>query len=161
MLAQEMVLRYIGFYVLRIKQFIEVPYRLNMDEYLDDVSIALNECKNIPFDEIKQDFLDSMNKARIMFGNQAFRKISLDAEGNMQSSRNPINKSLFVTFSIALKDYSLNDIKKRGNVAMEFSKFLQSDAEFYTLISHNTNHQLKNAIEKVGIFLQRLYKKEV
>ena len=68
---------------------------------------------------------------------------------------------MFVTFSIALKDYSLNDIKKRGNVAMEFSKFLQSDAEFYTLISHNTNHQLKNAIEKVGIFLQRLYKKEV
>lgn len=157
MLAQEMILRYIAFYIRRINKFVQVSYKMNMDEYLDDVAVALNECKNIPFAEIRKDFLESMIKASMMFGNQAFRKISMNENGEIRATRNPINKSLFVTFSIALNNYSLKSVLARGNVVKEFAGFLSKNLEFYSLISHNTNHQLKNALEKVDVFLQCLY----
>lgn len=161
MLAQEMVLRYIGFYIRQINPFIEVTYKVNMDEYLDDVAIALNECKKIPFEEIKRDFLSSMVKAHIMFDKQAFRKISINKEGSINSYRNPINKSLFVTFSIELNNYSIEEIRKRGNVVKEFAEFLSCNTDFYDLISHNTNHQLREAIKRIDAFLKRLYREQM
>lgn len=159
MMAQELVLRYIGFYCLYIDDFLKISYSSKMDEFVDDVAIGLNKCKRVPYENIYTVFQRSMNKATIMFGNKAFRKIEIDDFGEIVEKKNPINKSLFISFSILLSDYSLRSIERKGSVALEFAKFIKDDEEFLYSISHNTNYQLRDtAMPKVIEFLDSVYK---
>lgn len=159
MMAQELILRYIGFYCLFINDFINVNYTPVMDDFLDSIAIKLNDCGKIPYDMLYKHFMEAMKKSTVMFGNKAFRKIDIDYDGDIIEKRNPINKSLFITFSISLSvDYSMNEICKKGNIVQEFAHFLNEDEEFYNSISHNTNYQLKDtAMTKVRLFLDSIY----
>lgn len=158
MMAQELVLRYIGFYCLYIENFLQLTYTSKMDDFLDNIAIALNNCRKIPYDKIRTYFLEAMRKATIMFGKRAFRKIDVDITGNVTTKKYPINKSLFITFSIALASYSMEEIEDRGNIAEEFACFLWEDEDFMYSISHNTNYQLREtAMDKVEEFLKELY----
>jgi hypothetical protein len=159
MMAQELVLRYIGFYCLYINNFMNLKYDYKMDVFLDNIAIELNQCKNIPYAEIKDEFKSAMNKAIIMFGKYAFRKIDLQKKGQKSKKTYPINKSLFVAFSIVLKQYPIDLIEKKGNITIEFAKFLKEDSDFMYCISHNTNYQLRDkTMGKVYDFLEDLYK---
>ena len=65
---------------------------------------------------------------------------------------------MFITFSILLSKYSIEKIKKGGNIEKEFAKFLKSDEDFFNSISHNTNYLLKSqAMKSISIFLKSLY----
>lgn len=158
MMAQELIMRYIGFYCQNNNRFINVDYNGKMDEFIDNVAVQLNECKKIPYDEIENEFKSVMCKSKIMFGKKAFRKIDVDNNDNVIDKKNPINKSLFITFSILLSKYSIEKIKKGGNIEKEFAKFLKSDEDFFNSISHNTNYLLKSqAMKSISIFLKSLY----
>lgn len=161
MMAQELVLRYIGFYCLAYNNFLHLIYTTQMDDFLDSIAIELNNCSQIPYEEIRNSFEESMNKAVIMFGERAFRKISIDDGGNLSDKKNPVNKSLFIAFSIKLGEYTMKQVEKKGSILNEFAQFLESDENFYYAISHNTNYQLKEATMKsVGEFLDKTYGKE-
>lgn len=158
MMAQELVLRYIGFYSLYIDDFMQVEYSTKMDEFLDNVAVTLNCCKNIPYNDIREHFRKAMINASIMFDRRAFRKIEFTIEGEISQKKNPINKSLFIAFAVLLSGYSCEAVEKRGNVSREFAEYLSEDGEFYYSISHNTNYQLREtAIVKVQKFLTGLY----
>lgn len=158
MMAQELVLRYIGFYCLFHDSFVDISYMTKMDEFVDAVAIELNQCRKIPYSRIRKMFLDSMDKAHRMFGNLAFRKIDMNEDGTVCYYRNPVNKSLFITFSILLSGYDMKKIDKRGAVVKEFAEYLNRDEMFYNAISHNTNYLLKDvAMGKVRDFLDGLY----
>lgn len=160
MMAQELVLRYIGFYSLYIENFLQIVYQSKMDEYLDDIAVKLNECKKIPYDQIRDVFCESMEKAIIMFGDYAFRKVEFDEEGEISRTKYPINKSLFITFAVLLPKFSMEKIRAGGSVLGNFAGFLREDKDFFYMISHNTNYQLKDALEKVEGFLKEIYEKE-
>lgn len=158
MMAQELILRYIGFFCLYINNFLKLEYSTKMDDFIDDVAVGLNCCKNIPYEQIRKCFFDAMKNSHLMFGKRAFRKIDLDENGIALDKKNPINKSLFVTFSIQLSFYPKEMIAKKGNVCQKFAEFLNSDNDFYYSISHNTNYQLREtAMKKVAAFLENLY----
>ncbi len=158
MMDQELILRYIGFYSLEIDSFLLVHYVSKMDDFLDEVSVALNNCKNIPVQKIVDTFNSSMRKARIMFGDFAFRKLYLKEDGSMSNVKNPINKSLFITFSIQSAFVSETAVQKRGNISRQFAEYLVGDSDFMYSISHNTNYQLKGiAMEKVARFMEEIY----
>lgn len=158
MMAQELILRYIGFYCLFIDNFLQVDYVSKMDDFLDDVAIELNKCKRIPYDEVQDAFTDSMKKAVIMFGNSAFRKVDVDENGMMTNKKYPVNKSLFIAFSIALADIPMEKVVQGGNIIVDFARHLNWDEQFHYSISHNTNYQLKGtAVDKVRDFLKNIY----
>lgn len=158
MMAQELILRYIGFYCLTYDNFLHLEYTTKMDDFLDDVAVSLNNCRRIPYDKIKRNFIDAMDKAVIMFGNRAFRKIDVDVTGRVDDKKYPINKSLFIAFSIMLSQYPMDQIKKKGLVTEEFAQFLWEDEDFMYSISHNTNYQLKEAtMGSIGAFLDSIY----
>lgn len=157
MLAQELMLRYIGFYCIYIEDFLNVSYNSNMDDFLDMVAIELNNCKKIPYQRIYEQFTGSMNKAIIMFDDRAFRKIDVDVIGKVSPKKYPINKSLFIAFAIVLSRYSKDEIEERGSITQEFAEFLWGDDDFMYSISHNTNYQLGATIKRIDIFLDKLY----
>ena len=157
MLAQELMLRYIGFYCIYIEDFLNVSYNSNMDDFLDMVAIELNNCKKIPYQRIYEQFTGSMNKAIIMFDDRAFRKIDVDVTGKVSPKKYPINKSLFIAFAIVLSRYSQDEIEERGSITQEFAEFLWGDDDFMYSISHNTNYQLGATIKRIDIFLDKLY----
>lgn len=160
MMAQELVLRYIGFYCLTFDNFLGLEYTTQMNDFLDDVAIGLNNCARIPYQTIKDNFVESMDKAVIMFGDRAFRKIFIDDEGGIINRRAPVNKSLFIAFSIMLRHHSMEKIKNRGSIISEFARFLQEDEDFYYAISHNTNYLLKDkTLNNVYTFLEKIYGK--
>ena len=157
MMDQELVLRYIGFYSIYINPFLNVTYRSQMNEFLDDVAVKLNECRKVPYDSIRSGFLNSMEKAAIMFGKQAFRRVELLPTGEFNTVRNPINKSLFIAFSVLLPKFSMEQIQSKGSILGNFAGFLMDDMEFFSIISQNTNHQLKDAVKKLESFLEKIY----
>lgn len=158
MMAQELVMRYIGFYCLYMDNFLQVEYSTKMDEFIDAIAVQLNVCKKIPYEKISACFTKAMKHAYLMFGNQAFRKIDMGIDGWASERKNPINKSLFIAFSILLSSYNTIKIRKKGNISQEFAEFLYQDKDFYDSISHNTNYQLREtAIGKVQQFLQKIY----
>lgn len=158
MMAQELVLRYIGFYCLDIDNFLQLTYTSNMDDFLDNIAVALNNNKRIPYRAIEKNFIESMQKAVIMFDKRAFRKIDVDLKGNAATKKYPINKSLFIAFSIILYSYTAEEIQEKGNIVAEFARFLDEDEDFFDSISHNTNYQLRETtMGKVDEFLSQLY----
>ena len=158
MMAQELAMRYIGFYCLYIDNFLRVEYSTKMDEFIDDIAIKMNLCKKIPYNRISECFIQAMENVRTMLGKRAFRKIELDKNGVILNKKNPINKSLFIAFAIPLSHYPRDVIEKKGDISQEFAEYLKEDAEFYYSISHNTNYQLREvAIGKVEEFLQQIY----
>lgn len=161
MMAQELILRYIGFYCLTYNNFLQLTYTTQMDDFLDNIAVELNNCSRIPYEEIRNTFEESMNKAVMMFGERAFRKIAIDDKGTISDKKNPVNKSLFIAFSIKIGGYTKEQIKKRGNIINEFAQFLEDDKSFYDAISHNTNYRLKDVtMEMVGNFLNKIYGEE-
>lgn len=124
MMAQELILRYIGYYSLLRKSFLEFKYSPNTTEFIDNVAIALNDCKNIPYNQIEEEFCGAMRKAYSMFGKHAFRRVIIDETENVSSRGKRINKSLFVCFAIALIDYDEDRIADMGNVSKEFAYYL-------------------------------------
>lgn len=160
MMAQELVLRYIGFYCLTFDNFLNLEYTTQMNDFLDNVAIGLNNCARIPYQTIRENFMESMEKAVIMFGDRAFRKIFMDDKGTVSDKKAPVNKSLFIAFSIMLRHHSMEKIKKRGSIVSEFARFLQEDKDFFYAISHNTNYLLKDkTLNNVYIFLEKIYGK--
>lgn len=160
MMAQELVLRYIGFYCLTFDNFLNLEYMTQMNDFLDSVAVGLNNCAQIPYQAIKDNFVESMEKAVIMFGDRAFRKIFKDEKGGISDKKAPVNKSLFIAFSIMLRHHSMDKIEKRGNIVIEFANFLQEDADFYYAISHNTNYLLRDkTLNNVYTFLESIYGK--
>lgn len=158
MMAQELILRYIGFYCLYIDNFLQVEYSTKMDEFLDDVAVKLNLCKKIPASDIESCFTRAMKNACKMFGKKAFRKLDFAEDGEVTDKRNPINKSLFIALAVVLSSYPVKEISKRGNVCREFAEYMNQDEGFYYSISHNTNYQIREtAIGKVRVFLEKIY----
>lgn len=102
--AQELVLRFASFYVSELPKFLSdgefANYTGGMQPFLDKSLEIFNEKSNRELKPIKNAFINAMNNAKHLFGEMAFRKIKLDSSNHYM----PINKSLFLSWSILLAD---------------------------------------------------------
>ncbi|MDQ2087759.1 DUF262 domain-containing protein [Herbivorax sp. ANBcel31] len=159
MMDQELILRYIGFYLIYKKQdlFTDLNYNSLMDEFLDNVVEVLNsEYKKFPFETIKKDFHIAMENAYIMFGDYAFRKVDVDFS---DEAKNKINKSLFTAFSVLISRYDTSVIKERGNITKEFAERLDRDKYLYNSITYATSDKTRvdTTFLRIDEFLESIY----
>lgn len=99
MADNEIVLRFIAFYLMDHKMYNQTAYKGDMDSYLDHTVELLNKISSDEFFAIENGFTQAMNNAYYLFRDRAFRKSSF------------INKSLFLSWSRVLSDISLDKLK--------------------------------------------------
>jgi len=150
---QELVMRYVGFYLAKIDK--KITYKGDMDAFLDDVLDLLNKYETTQqFDEIVESFIKSMQNATYLFGEYAFRKILPKHIKNQHKP--PINKSLFTAWSVLLSQYSTMDIKEK-TIEKAFVTVLvdkiQEDNQYFEALTTGTNQ-----IDKLIIVSKRLRK---
>ena len=141
MQAQELVLRFIGFWHNRVLGNPKWGYRGNMTEYLDDAIELLNRKKSENAEQIKKVFLQSMENAAWIFGPYSFRKC-LPEHLQPNARQQLINKSLFTSWSVLLSQYSTEQVKAtvaEGAFAGILAERLKNNTKYLTSVSYRTN----------------------
>jgi hypothetical protein len=138
MTAQEFVLRFIAFHLAPNGPTTNEEF----DYFLHETMKRLNEMSVDEIDQIEKKFYKAMDRAKRLFGDYAFRKYDHE-----EGRKNPLNKALFETWSVALaeinEDRALKLIRNRESLKAEFLKLLQEKQEFSASISQATGNIAK------------------
>ena len=140
---QELVMRFLGFYYLKVLKSEKVEYKGNMKQFLDDVLEMLNSEKESKLIEIKEAFLRSMKVAHYLFGEFAFRKCKPE-HLKPGTKKQLVNKSLFVSLSVLLSKYEFDKICLKNDencLTSIFAEELEKNSSFYEGITVGTNDQ--------------------
>ena len=130
MADNEIVLRFIAFFLMDHKLYNQTPYKGDMDSYLNNTVELLNKLTPEKFETIEYHFKTAMKNAYILFDTQAFRKT------------NYINKALFLSWSRVLCDIQTNELQKYqiGNKLLEALKTeIASNDQYNKSLSMATN----------------------
>lgn len=138
--SQECALRFMRFRYLYLHDGKIEAYTGAMDGELDEFVDFLSHEKNFPFQQYVDDYNRSMVNAEYLFGRHAFRKVFKETE--YDSYRSVINKALFITLSVLLADYSIEDLKdkieKHAFVNVLGTK-ISEDEYLFRMLSYGTN----------------------
>lgn len=93
MADREMVLRFLAFMIRDPETYSSVEF----DSFLSEVMGDLNKMSERELDVLRKAFTLAMDRAKDLFGNDAFRK-----RGSLNARRQPINKALFEAWSVCL-----------------------------------------------------------
>ncbi|GEM_PF-250370 len=177
--AQELVMRFIGFWYLRILKTDKASYQGDMQAFLDDMVDRFSKDAGKYDKIIERDFKQAMNNAFHLFGDYCFRKC-LPKHLLAGAKRQLINKSLFTTWSVLLSQIKTVEVRssfpKQGSFAsmlaeaLERSKkgnennFSQKTSEqgaknvysYYDTVSYRTNDKvsLEIAFAKTAELIQ-------
>ncbi|MFT2157975.1 DUF262 domain-containing protein [Pseudomonas putida] len=131
--AQELVLRFVAFSALNVNE-----RQRNLENLLNESMKQLNIMENRQLDVIAMDFKKSMALAFELFGADAFRKPSSN------NKRNPINKSLFDSWSVVLSTlHEREALALTNNKALLLNNYYNtyaSDSKFVESITTSTGH---------------------
>lgn len=135
---QELALRFIGFLLVRSGR---LEYSGNMASFLNNLIEVLNSVKERDLQQIVQAFHTSLLNCWHLFGKYAFRKcLPEDIVPGARSQ--PINKSLFTTWTVTL---SSRDVRK-GSIEGSFVHIqadkLKDNREFLVSVTNRTNDRL-------------------
>lgn len=89
-------------------------------------------------DRLSADFDRAMRTAIVVFGNAAFRKYPSWAK-----RRGPINRALFESWSVALADYSPEEIEPHKHAILAAAREVMGEYEYNAAISQGTGDQSK------------------
>lgn len=158
MMDQELIIRYIGFYLIYKDKFKSISSQLHyngkMDEFLDSVvEILNNEYKTFPFSKIEKDFIIAMKNAYTLFGEYAFRKVELDY--NIRA-KNMINKSLFTAFSVLLSNFDQDIVESKDKLIKEFAYWLDRETYLFESITYGTNDRAR--IDTTFLLIEKFLK---
>lgn len=135
--AQEMVLRYMGFY-LEKKQ--KISYTGDMNDFLDKTNELVNKMTSEELESSKAVFLKSIQNCYHLFGQYCFRKYL--PKQLTSGGKQLLNKSLFVTWTITMSEYNTEDLKQLVKFE-EFSTILanklEEDKEYFRVVTTGTN----------------------
>lgn len=118
MQAQELILRFVAFYLNYDYKNNDIKYKKSMDNFLDKAYESINKLSNQELQEIVKKFDSAMINANLLFGRYAFRRTTLEELESNFSSLRSINKSLFTCISVLLTYYE-NEISKNTIIANE------------------------------------------
>lgn len=129
MADEELILRFIAFYLLDRGKSSVKEYKSGMDALLDETVELLNAMNLKQLKGIRASFLETMDMAYYLFEERTFRKASF------------INKALFLGVSRVLCNYSMEDIKSRDReaIAERMNEQITYNAYFSGALSMATN----------------------
>lgn len=142
---EELVMRFIGFYYIKILGDESLKYKGDMRQFLDDTLELLNsdDFNENKLNMIRNAFLNSMKNAEYLFGEYAFRKCKCEhIKPNVRKQL--INKSLFTSLSVLLSNFDYNEVKKKNEkmcLIEPFALELDKNQDFYNAITIGTNDQ--------------------
>lgn len=159
--AQEMALRFIYFRFQYNKNAVKT-YSGNMDSELDEFVDLLNKMGDFEFDKYISEFDEAMKVAYYLFGRHAFRKVYVNTQ--LGSSKSVVNKALFVSWSVVLADYTLDEVKNSvDKYAMlpKLGKKISSDEDYFRALSYGTNGKwnITKAFDVAGELVKENLKK--
>lgn len=141
MADHELILRFLGFYIHH-KFNIGEEYKGNMTDYLNDAIELIDKLSAEQIEQIKNVAINSLTNCHRIFGKYAFRKYEEIEE--LKGRKKVLNKSLFAGFTLALSDYSIEDIDTRiskdfyKNTSI-FIKFINDNEEYRRCITEGTS----------------------
>lgn len=133
MADREMVLRFVAFLRTDPQQYAKG----DLDGFLRDAMVQLNNSDEVVRDGIEQDFYRALALAREVFGDQAFRKRS----ASNAERRLPINKAIFESLAVNLAKVDSHQAKwlvsQRATVDERFAELTRND-RFFDSVSGGT-----------------------
>lgn len=137
---REMALRFCAFQILGLAEYRE-QYQA-MDPFLDAATAALDG-KNVDdaaLEEVYNKFMQSMRNCWEVFGLHAFRKWPNSSDTRLS----PINRPLFDSWSVALVDYDLADLRaRRDDIVGRTRNLMTEDTRYIESISTSTGDPRK------------------
>lgn len=129
MADEELVLRFIAFYLIDNNKSTVKEYKGGMDSLLDETVEILNSMKMDELKKIRTDFLAAMEGAFYLFGNNAFRKSIF------------INKALFLGVSRVLSKLDMQCIqsKNKEQISSCMNEAVSHNEIFRNALSMATN----------------------
>lgn len=129
MADDELILRFIAFYLLDTGRSPVKEYKGGMDVLLDETVEFLNKANLDLMKEIRSKFLRAMDHAYYLFGDRAFRKAAF------------INKALFLGISRVLCKFAEEEIrrKNRDEIAAGMARAIEKKVSFRNALSMGTN----------------------
>lgn len=129
MADEELILRFISFYLIDNNKSYTSEYKGGMDSLLDETVELLNGADIELIKEIRKAFLVAMDNAFYLFGDNAFRKA------------NYINKALFLGISRVLSKYSRENISQKDASLIngKLDEAIKNNVEFRNALSMATN----------------------
>ena len=144
MADEELVMRFLGFYYVKILSDEKLKYKGDMKQFLDDtLELLNNEEDEEKLNMIRNAFLNSMKIAEYLFGEYAFRKCKCE-HIKPNARKQLINKSLFTSLSVLLSNFDYNEVKKKNEKMCLLELFaleLDNNQDFYNAITIGTNDQ--------------------
>lgn len=129
MADEELILRFVAFYLIDNQLAAIKEYKGGMDVLLDDTIEILNKTDITLLTQIRKAFLNAMDSSFYLFNDRAFRK------------SNFINKALFLGVSRVLSRYSLEKIKTKDSnlIRKKMSDEIKNNIDFNNALSMGTN----------------------
>jgi len=144
MADEELVMRFLGFYYIKILGDEKLKYKGGMKLFLDETLELLNNEKDEEkFNMIRNAFFNSMKIAEYLFGEYAFRKCKCE-HIKPNARKQLINKSLFTSLSVLLSNFDYNEVKNKNEkrcLLEPFALELDNNQDFYNAITIGTNDQ--------------------
>jgi hypothetical protein len=142
MAAQELVLRFIAFYLAYNYKTAELDYhRSDLELFLDKAFEQLNTMNDQTLIEIEKAFIRAMSNAYELFGEYAFRKYRI-SELNQSGRRKLINKSLFTSWSILLAEPGLTlEVSKEisEEAVVKLANLIENNEDYSNALTIGTN----------------------
>ncbi|MDT1997105.1 DUF262 domain-containing protein [Carnobacterium divergens] len=133
---QELILRFIGFYLIDKDYQKAVVYKGVMATFLDQVIEVLNKyysSKNEFRNEIFRDFQNSMSNSYLLFGDRGFKRTTI------------INKALFLSVSRNAYNYEVDiDCDVEKTISLRDNFFKEEESQFWS--AHIDSAKLKSRI---------------
>jgi hypothetical protein len=131
--AQELALRYLGFYLYRDY------YTGEMNSFLDNVLDKLNELNDLKIEDAKRRYFNSLQSAYHLFGDYTFRKC-LPYHLEPGARKQFLNKAMFIVWTVLLADVD-NDLiykKPEDEFAEILAQKLDDDDQLFDALTTGT-----------------------
>ncbi|MDR3367096.1 MAG: DUF262 domain-containing protein [Prevotellaceae bacterium] len=139
---QDVVLRFLMFYEMKISKGSIDSYTGYMDSSLDEFTEAHIKSKKVDFEQQVKKFSNAMKNAEYLFGKKyAFRKITAK-DLHPDAHKQLINKALFVCISVLLADYENEKIKTLNDsqsLLHPLADKIAQDEKLFSYLSYGTN----------------------
>ncbi|MDR6560794.1 MULTISPECIES: DUF262 domain-containing protein [unclassified Arcicella] len=141
---QELILRYIGFYLIKYGNSNRI-YNGDMESFLDDTLDYINKnTSDHLLNRLEGDFYNAMQNAFHLLGKSAFRKVDLES---LPYLRKPlINKSLFTVWSVVLSQFTVDYIQRSftsGYLIYKIAEEISQDNNYFEALTTGTNQKSK------------------
>ncbi len=143
MAAQELVLRFMAFYMSYNYQTKELDYfKSDLELFLDRAFEHLNGLNEAKLQELEEVFINSMRNANSLFGEFAFRKYKSSELKEDTRRRKLINKSLFTSWSVLLAEPGLvvpssKDLSAKA--VYQLAELIEKNEEYSNALTIGTN----------------------